>query len=54
MRQGRRGSNPLALETMALSTIEIAGATVRAEMVAALASTAIRANRGDLSSGTLL
>ena len=42
IRHGTNASRPLAFETMALSTIEMAGATVNADMVAADASINIR------------
>ena len=47
--QGKRASFPEAFETIAVSTIDIAGATVKAEIIAQAVSTPIRTNKGDLS-----
>ena len=43
------GSTPLAFDTMALSTIEMAGATESAHAMAAVASIAMRTGKGDRS-----
>ena len=47
MREGTKGSSPLALLTIALSTILIAGATLKADKIAAALSTPALAKVGD-------